>query len=208
MNGNSHYLNLVWQQRIHIASDALEALPAPARECFESVWDLGKELMQALSPLPAGMLHWWLTRPAGHIVIHNGESSIALGTQVWRGTTYQLILYLDANHVVTNAKGTTILLIRLVDLLLGSAEPGWSALFSAGHGVTPELASAARRLVEVVSLGYSSEELGAQSASDYFTQTLYLALHTPRDLNRINPLLLKFYQQTLLSDIFWNKQLG
>ncbi|MCE5259224.1 MAG: hypothetical protein LLG44_09230 [Chloroflexi bacterium] len=205
MDTHGHYHNVLWQQRIHVAPDALDGLPAQQGR-IETVWDLGLTFLKILAPLPDGMLRWWLAQPRGHIVIHSGESRYVPGTQIWRGNSYESVLYISAEQAAGDSRESFLLVMRLLDDLLGEELQAARGSFSDGCGSTQALTEAAQRFSRLAQLGYGSDLLGADSPSDYLAQTLYLALAEPQELNRLNPLLLKLYQQTLLSEGFWVRQ--
>ncbi len=205
MDTRGHYHNALWQQRIHVAPDALVGLPAQQR-CIETVWDLALVFLKVLAPLPDGMLRWWLTQPRGHIVIHSGESRYTPGMQTWRGNSYESVLYISAEQAAGDSRESFLLVMRLLDDLLGDELQAAKGSFSDGCGSTPALTEAAQRFSKLAQLGYDSDILGADSPSAYLARTLYLALTEPQELNRLNPLLLKLYQQTLLSEGFWARQ--
>ena len=203
----NHYVNLIWQQRIHVSPDALDGLAPAARQHLETSWELVQSFLTVIKLLPSGMLRWWLTLPRGHIVIRRDESSYLRGVQTWRGNQYESTLYISAVQAATDQQGCFMQLIILLDSLLGSGPLDTGALFSDGRGATPELQSAAARFARLAQLGYGSEALGTSDPQGYLAITLYLAIQSPQELNPINPLVLKLYRQTLLSEAFWARQL-
>jgi len=199
-------LNNIWQYRVHISPDSLEGLPISFQR-QHSVWDLAQAFMEVLAPLPERLLRWWLTLPRGHIIIQQGESRYAPGIQTWRSGQYESVLYVSAFQAAAEKQGSFLLVVQLLDSLLGSGARETNALFSGGCGATPELNSAAMHFARLAELGYGSEKLGTASAEDYLARTLYLACTLPQELNILNPLLLKLYRQSLLSETFWARQL-
>lgn len=205
MDNRAHFLNLLWQERIHIEPDALSGL-GRHQQHYDTVWELARSVLAQLEPFPPEMLRWWLEQPGGHIVIRSQHSLYQPGQVHWRGLSLNCIAFIDANEAAVESGKPPKALIELLDHLWGSGTRNEGGLFSAGRGATQDLLQAARRYQRIAQLGYGMGETGASNAAEYLARTLGLALRGLSALNALDPLLSKLYTQTLLNEAFWQRQ--
>lgn len=205
MDNREHYLNLLWQERIHVEPDALSGL-TQSQPPVETVWELARRFLVQLRPFPSGMIRWWLEQPGGHLVIRMQHSLYQPGQVLWRGSRLNCIAFISADEAAGVPGSLPEALIALLDHLWGSGASENGGIFSSGQGATAALQQAAQRYQRIARLGYGLYETKAADSAEYLVKTMQLALRSMPALNILDPLLSKLYTQTLLSDSFWQRQ--
>ncbi|MHB1355324.1 MAG: hypothetical protein ACYCZF_05015 [Anaerolineae bacterium] len=208
MTAREHALKAIWRERIHVDPITLATSPRSVQSHFDTAWQLVEAYLRLLSPFPASLLNWWLDQPQGHVVISSAPSRYHPGIQTWHSQSYTSVAHIATPDLLGSGKGAFLASIRLLDHLFGNGAAQDQTYFSAGYGITPELADAAQRYIAIERLRYGHAELNIVSADSYLAETLWLALNDRQALNRIDPLLEKLFYQTILDERFWLRQIA
>ncbi|MHB0857542.1 MAG: hypothetical protein ACYC5M_08225 [Anaerolineae bacterium] len=205
MSDRDRVLRALWRDRMHVEPRALELSPARIRDRYAHLLAPADRLLDLLEPFPTGLLAFWLSCEAGHVVFTHRPSHYEHGPQPWRDGTLSAVCYVSVTDLQDDQDAALRCLIHLLDHLMGSrgVEEG-GLCFSEGGGVTARLTEAARRFQQLEKLGYGRDAVEAPTAAAYLADTLLLYLRDPQRLNVLDPLAFKLYRTTILSEDFWS----
>lgn len=203
MADHDRLLHGLWRDRFHAEPTCIELSPPHVQQRLETVWDPGRLLREQIAPLPSGMLRLWHRTPRGHIVFTHQPSRYVPGPQTWRDRPLEAVCYLRVADLLDKGGAAFLTCAQFVDHLLGSAAQEDGGRFSAGHGISPRLAEAARRYVRDEKLGYGHSELGVASPSAYFGRCLWLYLTDRQRLNVLDPNIHRLFAGTLFEPDVW-----
>jgi hypothetical protein len=207
MTEREHALRTLWRKRIHLDPNALATSPRIVQGHFETPWQLVETYLHLIALLPAGLLDWWLVQPNGHIVINSVLSVYHPGVLLWHGQSFTGVTFITTQDLLDSGKGAFLFSMQLLDHLFGCGAEREQDNFSRGYGMTPDLEETAQRYVAIEKLQYGHAELNTTSPAAYLAETLWLGVCDHQVLNQIDPPLEKLYQQTLLNERFWRRQI-
>jgi hypothetical protein len=194
------------RDRLHVAPRAVELSSAVAQERYPQLWAPLQDLARQLSPLPNGLLRYWLKQPGGHVVVTHRASRYVPGEGRLKNMALRNVAYVSASDLAESPIDALAPIGSLLDHVLGSAgaEPG--AWLSEGGGVHSALRELGLRVVELFPLGYGFDEAACADPRSYFARSFALYLRDRRRLNVADPLMERLFRASLLSDAFWRSR--
>lgn len=190
-------------ERIHVAPRALELSPPGVQKRFTRIWAPLEELLDRLRPLPAGLLHFWLKQPDGHVIITHLPSRYEPGQQTLKRHVLRNVAYVSVADLARDSLDALVPVGYLLDHLLGSAGADSGRYLSDGGGVNPALRQVGMRVAELFALGYGFDEAARSDLHTYWARSVALYLHDRDALNVADPLIEKLLRTTIFSPGFW-----
>jgi len=189
------------RERLHVEPGALEASPPRVQRRFAHAWAPADLLLEWLAAWPAGLIAYWLAAPAGHVVLSAQPSAYLPAGLPWRGGGLPAAVRVSLGDLL-DARPALEAVAQMVDHLLGSLGDPDGPRLSDGAGATPALRDVARRLAELVALGY-----GPTEPHTYFAWAFAGYWLDRQALNSADPLAERLLRTTLCSDRFWGREL-
>jgi len=189
--------------RLHVAPRTLELSSAMAQERYSQLWAPLQDLARHLSPLPGGLLRFWLNQTGGHVVVTHLSSHYEPGEGQLKNATLRNVAYVSASDLAGAPIEALAPVGSLLDHLLGNAGAELGAWLSEGGGVHSALHELGLRVVELFPLGYGFDAAACADARSYFARSFALYLHDRRRLNVADPLMERLFRASLLADAFW-----
>jgi hypothetical protein len=192
-------------ERMHIVPRALELSPVEVQRRFPHAWAPLEELVKQLRAFPAGLVHFWLEQPGGHVVLTHLPSRYVVGEQKLKGHPLHHVAYVRLSDLADGSLEALVPIGHLLDHLLSAAGGEEGLWFSEGGGMNRTLQGLGASIVALFALGYGFDTEACRDVRSYFARSFALYLHDRRALNVADPQMEKLLRTTLFAEAFWSR---
>jgi len=193
-------------EKIHVAPRALELSPQAARQRFAAMWAPLEELLQRLSPIPPGLVRFWLDRPGGHVVITHRLSTYVPGRHVLGPSALVNVAFVSVGDLASGGPDSLVPIGHLLDHQLGNGGEAGGPWLSEGGGFTERLREVGRRVAGQFPLGHAFDVAASVNPRAYWARSVAQYLYNRSALNLADPLMERLLHSTVFAGDFWRPE--
>ena len=189
--------------RARLMPDLLSQSPPWVRGVFDHSWAPMRTLAQQVNLLPPHIWSQLLRWEGGYAAICTGSSEYAVGPASIRHQHVANVAYVSVEDLAADNERPLHVLGHLIDHHLGWGGDFDGCWLSTGGGGSNRWRQAGQRLHEMFALGHSVDPVAQSNVKDYFAQSLALFCRDRKRLNVADPLIYKWFRNTLWNRAFW-----